>query len=503
MAFRSAADDLVPGDTNRAFDIFVRDRAAGTTERVSVDSTGAEGDGDCFSATLSADGRFVVFDSLASNLVAGDVNGAVDVFLHDRNTGTTELVSVDSNGAQGDAGSGAPSISADGRRVAFVSSADDLDPSDVNRSSDLFVRDRAAGTTTRVTVTPTGGGADGATPYGRISADGSTVACSSWASNLVAGDTNQTMDVFVVDVATLATERVSVGTAGAQADFNCYLGGLSADGTVVCFESFSDNLVAGDTNGCVDCFVRDRGSATTERVSVAEGGGQCGQMSESPTLSADGRLVSFCSWAENLVLGDWNRHGDIFVHDRATGRVDRVSVASSGRQADADCDSPVISADGRIVAFRSFADDLVAGDANGDYDVFANERCLVDASWSNYGAGLAGTFGVPPLVARVNPVLGRRIAIDLGNSYGLATTDLLLVGLGRTSIGTHRGGVLLVIPLLTQFSPLAPGGTTFQGDLPGDATLCGVTVDLQAIEVDPGALNGLSFTRGLELTLGR
>jgi Tol biopolymer transport system component len=352
-------------------------------------------------------------------------------------------------------------------------------------------------------VGPTGGPANGPSSYARISADGSTVAFSSRASNLVIGDTNQALDVFVVDVRTLAIERVSVDSAGLQADSDCAIDAISADGGVVAFESHADDLVPGDTNGCSDVFVRDRGTGTTERVSVAAGGGQGDLDSSDATLSADGSLVAFFSRADNLVAGDRNGASDVFVHERATGRTERVSVNSSGGPGNADSDGASISADGRIVAFRSFADDLVPGDTNGDYDVFANERCRTDASWSNFGAGVAGTFGVPAFTARSNPVLGTPIALDLGNSSASTTVDVLVVGLGRTSTETASGGHLLVQPLFTQTQLLAPAGATFRGNVPRDAAFCGVTIDLQAIEVDPGAPQGLSFTRGLELTLGR
>ena len=220
VAFRSDEFDLVPGDTNAADDVFVYDRQTGVNERVSVSSGGAQGKLYAWSQwpSLSADGRYVAFNSVAT-LVAGDTNGTTDVFVHDRQTGVTERVSVSSGGAQGNQGSGygRPSVSADGRYVAFDSAA----------------------------------------------------------SNLVAGDTNGTWDVFVHDRQTGVTERVSVSSGGAQGNYQSGFDAVlvSADGRYVAFWSGA-SLVAGDTNGKKDVFVHDRQTGITERVSVSSGGGQ-------------------------------------------------------------------------------------------------------------------------------------------------------------------------------------------------------------------------------------
>ncbi|HMC07628.1 MAG TPA: hypothetical protein VKG89_09585, partial [Solirubrobacterales bacterium] len=172
VAYYSAASNLVPGDTNGVDDIFVRDRLTGTTERVSVDAAGNQGNGDSFGPALSADGRFVSFRSQASNLVPGDTNGASDDFVYDRQTGQIERISVDSAGNEANGDSFETWMSDDGRYVAFLSFASNLVSGDTNGVSDIFVRDRQAGTTERVSVDSSGTEANGESFYPQISADG-------------------------------------------------------------------------------------------------------------------------------------------------------------------------------------------------------------------------------------------------------------------------------------------------------------------------------------------
>src|SRR6058998_1751352 len=239
------------------------DRQTGTTERVSVDSAGNQGNGDSTDVALSADGRFVAFTSVAPDLVTGDTNGAMDVFVHDRQTGTAERVSVDSAGNQANGDSTDVALSADGRFVAFTSAAPDLVAGDTNGAADVFVHDRQTGTTERVSVDSAGTQANGSS-FGRaLSADGRFVAFISVAPDLVAGDTNGVADVFVHDRQTGTTERVSVDSAGNQANGDSTDVALRADGRFVAFTSAAPDLVAGDTNGAADVFVHDRGTTDT------------------------------------------------------------------------------------------------------------------------------------------------------------------------------------------------------------------------------------------------
>src|SRR2546426_905363 len=275
--------------------------SAGAAERVSVDSAGTQANGASFGQALSADGRFVAFTSVAPDLVAGDTSGAADVFAHDRQTGTTKRVSVDSAGTQANGDSTGVALSADGRFVAFTSVATNLVAGDTNGVTDVFVHDRQAGTTERVSVDSAGSEGNGASTGVALSADGRFVAFTSVATNLVAGDTNGVTDVFVHDRQTGTTERASVDSAGTEGNGASAGVVLSADGRYVAFTSVATNLVAGDTNGVTDVFVHDRQTGTTERVSVDSAGIEGNGASAGVALSADGRFVAFTSVATNLV----------------------------------------------------------------------------------------------------------------------------------------------------------------------------------------------------------
>ena len=369
----------------------------GSTERVSVDCAGNQGNGNSWSPAISAKGRFVAFASRADNLVPDDTNNSADIFVHDRKTGATERVSVDSAGNQGNGDSLGPAISADGRFVAFASRADNLVPGDTNNTqgADIFVHDRKTGATERVSVDSAGNQGNGDSLGPAISADGRFVAFESGADNLVPGDTNNTdlfmstgADIFVHDRKTGATERVSVDSAGNQGNGDSLGPAISADGRFVAFESWADNLVPGDTNNTdlfpstgVDIFVHDRKTGATERVSVDSAGNQGNGDSLGPAISANGRFVAFASRADNLVPGDTNTglvtSADIFVHDRKTGATERVSVDSAGNQGNNNSWSPAISAKGRFVAFQSsaFQSSAAPGDIENPWiDTFVHDR---------------------------------------------------------------------------------------------------------------------------------
>jgi cold shock CspA family protein len=507
IAFQSAASNLVANDTNGQRDIFVHDRLTGTTERVSIDSFGAESNGDCVDPSISADGRFVVFQASASNFVAGDTNGASDVFVHDRVTGITERVSVDSFGAQAVSGcytsAFGPAISGNGQFVVFSSEADNLVAGDSNVESDIFVYDRVTGVTERVSIDSAGVEANAKSYFGAISGDGAVVTFQSFASNLVAGDSNNLYDVFVHDRSTGMTARVSVDSAGSQANGDGYTPTISADGNVVAFTSWATNLVASDSNGCGDVFLHDRATGTTERVSVDSSGNEGNLTSDSASISADGRVVVFESRATNLDGSDPYGFEDIFVHDRSSGTTYRASVDSTGALGNSDSfNPPSISADGSAVAFESNAANLVAYDTNGASDIFVHTRCMVDATWTNYGQGFPGTNGIPAFTSEGDPVLGGSVTLDLGNSYGKISVGLTVLGFQQASIHSSLGGDLLVQPFSTFLVGLAPSGSTITGTLPDNDLFCGDEVDLQALEIDPGAAKGVSFTQGLELILG-
>jgi Tol biopolymer transport system component len=551
VLFSSRASNLVVGDSNGAMDVFVYDAQTGAVTRLSVDSAGAQGEGDSFSVSMSADDRYVAIVSSASNLVPNDTNGTFDVIRKDRQTGSLALVSVASNGVQAngpstiavmtadaryvvfesfatnlapgvaspsphvyvhDMQSGTttiadvsstgtvangpnvdvwPSISADGRYVVFVSSANNLIPGDTNGLPDAFVHDMQTGITTRVGVSclvatisadgryvaydnttegqsyvhdmQTGtdtlvSGAplsDGFFPS--ISADGRYVMLStgtltgtsqifvrdmiggnsriisyepssthdcdgfsfamfgppvisaddryfvfmSTADDLDVGDTNGKFDVFRYDMQTGQNTRVSASNFGLPSNANSADPSMSADARYVAFASTGSDLAGNDTNGVSDVFVRDRQTGTTARVSVSSSGTQGNGASDFPALTPDGRYVAFASIANTLVTGDTNATWDVFVRDLELGTTTRVSVDSSGAQGNGWSTSPAISADGRYVAFQSDAPNLVAGDTNGQTDVFVRDlQTGVTTRMSVGSSGVQGNFSsVTPAIS--------------------------------------------------------------------------------------------------------
>jgi len=261
--------------------------------------------------------------------VGGDTNGLIDIFVHDRQTGATIRANVSTERYQAFGGASYyPSISADGRHVAFVSEATNLVPGDTNKFADIFVHDRVGRTTERVSVASGGAQAvGGGATQSSISADGRYVAFASEATNLVPGDTNGLLDLFVHDRVERTTTRVNVATGGAQAaGGHSFYPSFSADGRFVAFVSDATNLVPKDTNNSWDIFVHDRVKGTTQRVSVASGGAQADAGSARPSISADGRYVAFESGAMNLLPDDTNNVVDVFVRDREASETTRVSM---------------------------------------------------------------------------------------------------------------------------------------------------------------------------------
>jgi len=376
LAFDSDSATLVPGDTNGMRDIFVYDLATGATTRVSLGLKGAQANGDSQRPSLSADGRYVAFWSAATNLVENDTNKVPDAFVYDRQDQKTTRVSVASDGTQANDESARPVLSADGSVVAFESAATNLlpptllrQPTDTNKVRDVFVHEMATGKTTRVSVASDGTQGTGESVRPSISADGNLVAFHT-DSVFDKADTNTARDVYIHNRLTGATTLVSMGGGGEVGNAGSFSPSVSADGRYVAFWSNASNFVGGDTNGAGDVFVRDLTTNKTERVSVASDGREGNGPSSDPSISPDGRFVTFWSAASNLVEGDTNKVRDIFLHDATTGETRRVSVASDGTQPNADCFSPNLSSVPGMVAFDSEATNLVKGDTNKGSDIF-------------------------------------------------------------------------------------------------------------------------------------
>ncbi len=315
VAFCSTATNLVGGDTNGAADVFVRDLSSATTKRVSVSSSGAQATGASKTLALSADGQWVAFSSLANNLTSGD-NAHEDVFLHQRGNATTILVSVDSTGLKGVGNSSLPGLSADGQRIVFQSIAGSFDPFDNNGDLDVFLRDLATSTTTRISAGPGGSSAAGGSFSPAISADGRFIAFASSAPNLVPGDTNATTDVFVFDTLQSTTALISTSSSGQQGDSISGQPRLNFDGSWCVFESQATNLVTADANGQRDVFVRDLAGGVTTRASLTWDSQPSAGASFRPALSADARYVVFDSASSDFVQLDSNGVSDVFRRDR-------------------------------------------------------------------------------------------------------------------------------------------------------------------------------------------
>lgn len=419
VAFVSDADNLVLGDTNGVADIFVRDLQSGALERVSVNSAGDEADDASFAPVLSLDGGVVAFVSDATNLSAADTNGSSDVYLHNRITGVTSLVSVNTGGVAATGVSSGPTISDDGRFVAFWSAAADVVAADTNDAADIFRHDTQLGFTIRVSVGA--GGAEGNDDCfaGFISGDGLRVCFDSLADNLVPGDTNGQPDVFVRDLQVGVTTCISIDSTGAFGNDISVVGGTSTTGRYVVFTSAADNLVTGDTNGVDDVFIRDLDLDVTNRISIDGNGVEGNDFSEHPVVSANGQFVAFGSFADNLVGSDTNGAPDIFLHDRDTGITTRVSEATGGIEADGLSRFPAVSADARFIGFQSFATNLVPADLNGVRDVFVRDRVAPPQA----GFTATPTTGGSPLFVEFT-----------NTTFGAATSWLWSFGDGEASM---------------------------------------------------------------------
>lgn len=391
--------------------------------RISMAASGGETDGSSSWVTISADGRYVAYTSAATNIVAGDTNGYVDVFLRDMVTGSTTRVSTDSQGGEAVASSSTvTAISGDGRYVLFSTSAG-LDPADVNASYDDYVKDTVTGKTTMVGVSSNGTLPNASTTGYAISADGRYVLFGSTATNLVAGDTNGRSDIFRQDMVTGEIIRVNTTSQGVQSTQAALNGSMSADGRFVMFSSTDSGLVSGDSNGTSDLFLKDLSNGSIRLVSTNSSGVQSSAGVTGGRLSADGKFLSFSS--SDSVFGALNQYGAFVknletgevvnaatdsngvaqtlglhatnlsadgryalitytlhptnpgfplwrtrLKDLQTGSFEYVDVNSRGEGANGPQMASAISADGRSIVFSSAANYFVEGDTNGQTDIF-------------------------------------------------------------------------------------------------------------------------------------
>lgn len=344
------------------------------TELVSVATDGSSADADASNPSMSADGRYLALASGATNLVEGSLGNLFDVYVRDRLTDETELVSIGNDGEPREGWSLEPDISGDGRYVAFTTTVA-FDGRDKNQTWDVYVRDRDGGTTTLATLSSTGKPIDWGASDPEISDDGRIVSFASGFPEVVTNDTNSTFDVFARDLVAGTTELLSIGTNGTQLPTETYWHEMSADGRYVTLDNIAP---VPETDGLAanwQVFVRDRVAGTTELVSIADDGTRGNATSYESNISADGMVVSFASYASNLVPGSANVGSpEVYVRDRVRRTTERVCVAHDGSDPDGSCFTSALSPDGRYVAFDSQATNLVPGDTNGESDLFLYDR---------------------------------------------------------------------------------------------------------------------------------
>lgn len=369
VAFNSAASNLVPDDTNGSLDCFVRDINTKTVERVSVASGGSQTNGRCFGPAISPDGRYVAFESNATNL-DGPSNGWPQIYLHDRVANTTTLVSR-RDGAPGNAGSADPAVSNGGKFVVYESDASNLVGIDTNNKKDVFVWDLATGTTKKVSVRSNGVQGNNGSRDPAISAWGTYIVFDSLASNLVSNDKNGVRDVFMHNRVTGKTQIVSVNSAERRGNGPSGNASVSADGRWVAFESKASNMTTADRTKGLDVFVRDRKKGKTIQISLSSRGKQGTGWSGDPTISFTGRYIAFESAAPDLVSKDPNKKWDVFLRDRVKRTTKILSRRANGQPAwGGNSDDPFISGDGRFVAFESQARKIVIKDQDSTEDIY-------------------------------------------------------------------------------------------------------------------------------------
>jgi Tol biopolymer transport system component len=374
VVFDSDASNLMPFPDNGFTDVFLQDFAADSMTICSQDTLGASADANSFSPSVSGDGRHVAFMSLATDLAPGNPAGRMDIFSRDTQTGLTTLVSASRDGSnQPSSDSKYPVNSQDGRYVAFESSASNLTAGDTNAGRDVFLADLTGGTLTRVSVSAAGGQGNGESLDASISGDGRYVAFDSYAGNLVDGDANGARDVFVKDTLTGAVSLASVSSTGTQGTSESRTPGISADGDHLAFVSYANNLVTPSPGVSVTkVYLRHLSAGETSFGSYSWDGNPNNDVVQRPSLSGDGRFLAFESNATNLVPLDTNGKTDVFLRDTWRGITLRMSLNARGEEGDGHSTlnaAPSLSADGRYLVFLTQATNLAPGDGNGVADV--------------------------------------------------------------------------------------------------------------------------------------
>lgn len=316
-----------------------------------------------------------------------------------------ERVNLTPSGTQTASGNvqAAPVLSQDGRYIAFATSSSDIVASDTNSRPDIFVRDRKVGSTVRANLSSTGAEIPTGffTPAGssdsfKMSANGRFIVFASADASVTAGDTNGKIDIFLRDLSSNTTEMISTTPTGGQLNDDSKVGDISADGRYIVFTSAANNVVPGDVNNREDVFVRDRKQSTTTLISKTNVGVTGNKASIKPAISCDGSYIAFASDATDLVAGDTNGQQDIFLADRITGgTVTNITLGANNFSLGGG--SIDISCNGETIVFESRASNLVPNDTNGGNDIFAYsmvsgiiQRVNLDSMGNQTSAGVSG-----------------------------------------------------------------------------------------------------------------
>jgi hypothetical protein len=395
VAFSSLANNLVPGDSNNVLDIFMLDLASTIRSRVSVGAAGLQANGRSDVASLSRDGRWLAFESAATNLVAAGATGAsgqVNIYLRDVSTASNQLVSVASGGIAANARSQRAQLSGDGGMLAFSSLASNLVTNDNNAREDVFVFTRTNTAISRVSVSSAGIEGDNISNQPRISSDGRYVVFETAAANLAPGDSNGRTDIYRHDRQTASTTRMSVTSNGAQAlTGSSTQAAVNSDGSLIVFKTAAREFAADHPLiGTGEIYLRDVTNARTEGLSARRINGSGVGFSADAEITPDGRFVVFTSGANNLLAGPSNIGRDVYLRNTHTGAMELISVAIGGAPANDDSNNAAISDDGRFVAFESVASNLVPGDSNNVSDIFLRDRSLGSTVLISGAAGVPG-----------------------------------------------------------------------------------------------------------------
>ncbi len=513
VVFDTLANGLDPADVNNRPDIYIADTSTGAVSLVSVNSNGEIADAWSFRPAVSRDGRFVVFDSLATNLIPGALP-IPSVYVRDRTTNVTELASIGLGGAQG-SGYDAK-LSADGRLVLYSSLDASLVASDTNGVQDVFLYDRGAGTTERVNLGLGGvealGGDSGRAVF---TPDARFVVFDSLASNLTVGASNPGPDLFLRDRQSGVIEQINVSSSGVVGAVLQHEASLSADGRFVAFLSSASNLVVGDTNGFSDVFVRDRLQGTTTLVSTHHLGWVSRTNVHACSISADGGVVAFSTYLSGLVGSPGPRM--VWMRNMSTGFVTRASISDLGVHANGECLGASLSSDGARVAFWSAATNLTANDATNRYDVYLHELplmplprsfctaktnslgCVPAMTWSGLPSATAGggfIIGAQQVLPHMSGAL--RYALNVGSNTpfqgGFVCAAAIPSGRTRTQFATPTGLPPCSGEYAFDFNAyIAAGGNPFL--IPGQRVVA------QYWSRDPGSPGGYGLSDGLDFTV--